>query len=122
MTVQKVEIGLDYCSLYISGEEDFEVPIFDEQGIIATKACINVSALPWNDGDTTITLGRFDELPEQTTELCFDGFLDTPNHYVLLSDASNPLILTIDVPGETTRIRVWVNYRLNPDDIVVAVG
>lgn len=91
-------------------------------GLIANKNCINVSALPWNEGETSITFGWFDELPPQAAEPRFDGLLNTPNNYVDVFDANNPRIFTLDVPGKRTRVRVWMNRRFQRDDVIVAVG
>lgn len=64
MTVKKAVVLLDYCSFYIAGADEVRVPLdHDLRGVVASDDCINVSALPWNEGTTAITLGRFEELP-----------------------------------------------------------
>ena len=66
MTVKKTAVLLDYCSFYITGVDQVGVPLdHDLRGVVASDDCINVSALPWNEGETSITLGRFEELTPQ---------------------------------------------------------
>jgi hypothetical protein len=84
--------------------------------------CINVGCLYWNEGDTTITLGPFKELTPQTKAPKFDGLLDTPEYRVVLSDANMPEILSMEVPGAQTRVRIWTNHPTEPDDVVIELG
>lgn len=123
MTVQKAYVLLDYCSFYIAGVDEASIPLdHDLQGIVSTEDCINVSALPWNEGETAITLARFEELPTQAAPPNFDGVLNTPEYRVDLFDANIPEILSVKVPDTRTRVRVWMNRPLCPDEVIVALG
>lgn len=123
MTVKKAAVLLDYCSFYIAGMDEVRVPLdHDLRGVVASDDCINVSALPWNEGETTITLGRFEELPPQAASPGFDGVLNTPEYRVELFDANMPEILSMEVPGTRTRVRIWMNRPLCPDEVIVALG
>lgn len=123
MTVRTAAVLLDYCSFYIAGVDDIQVPLdHDDLGIVATDQCINVGALPWNEGETTITLGWFDDLPARTDAPSFDSMVDTPEYRVVLSDANMPEILSMNVTGARTRVRIWTNRRLCPDEVVIALG
>jgi hypothetical protein len=123
MTIKNANVFLHYCSFYIAGVDEVRIPLDHElHGVVASHDCINVSALPWNEGETAITLGRFEELPPQALSPTFDGVLNTPEYRVDLFDANIPKILSIEVPDARTRVRVWMNRSLCPDKVIVAVG
>lgn len=52
----------------------------------------------------------------------FDGVLDTPDYRFDLFDANMPEILSMEAPGARTRVRIWMNRPLCPDDAIVALG
>ncbi len=123
MTVKKSVVAPEYLSFYIAGKMDIRVPLdHDRRGIVASEECINVGCLYWNEGDTTITLGPFEELAPPAGPPKFDGFLETPGYRVDLFDANMPEILSMEVPGLRTRVRIWTNHPTEPDDVVVALG
>jgi hypothetical protein len=123
MTIKKAAVLLDYCSFYIAGVDEVRIPLdHDLRGVVASDDCINVSARPWNEGETAITLGSFEELPTQAALPHFDGVINTPEYRVDLFDANIPEILSVKVPETRTRVRVWMNRPLCPDEVIVAVG
>lgn len=123
MTVKKVAVAPEYVSFYIAGVDDIRVPLdHDGRGIVASDQCINVGCLYWNEGDTTITLGPFEELTPQAKAPKFDSMLDTPEYRVVLSDANTPEILSMEVLGLRTRVRIWTNHPTEPDDVIIALG
>lgn len=123
MTIKTVSVAPEYLSFYIAGVHNITVPLdHDRVGIVATDQCINVGCLYWNDGNTTITLAPFEELPAQNRAPKFDRMLDTPEYRVVISDALMPEILTAAVPGARTRVRIWTNHKTEPDDVVIALG
>lgn len=123
MTVKKAVVAPEYLSFYIAGKMDIRVPLDHERhGIVASDECINVGCLYWNEGDTTITLGSFEELNPQPGPPKFDGMLETPAHRVDLFDANMPEILSMEVPGSRTRVRIWTNHPTEPDNVVIALG
>ncbi|MEX0954664.1 MAG: hypothetical protein WDZ83_05570 [Rhizobiaceae bacterium] len=112
-------IAPEYCGIYLTGLEDVDIPLnVDGKGIGATRDCLNIGCLYWNDGDTTVTMGPVDEvaLPE---EAAFDGTLNTPEGTLLLFDANMPEIMSAAVGSKETRVRVWTNHRTEPDHIVI---
>lgn len=123
MVVETVSVAPEYASFYISGSDDFEVPA-DRllPGVTATPQCIVVTCVYYNDSDTTITLGPSHELPQQDMPMRFDSVLETPERRVLISDVHMPEILSMDVPGSLTRIRIWANHVTQPDNVVIALG
>lgn len=123
MVVETVSLAPECVSFYISGSDDFEVPVDRVlPGVTATPQCIVATCMYYNDGDTTVTLGPSNELPPQDMPMRLDSVLDTPKHRVLLSDVHMPEILSMGVPGSRTRIRIWANHETQPDDVVIALG
>jgi hypothetical protein len=123
MTVKNVTVAPEYLSFYITGKRDIHVPLdHDRRSIVASSECINVGCLYWNEGDTTITLGPFEELAPQAKPPKFDGVLETPEHRLDVFDANFPEILSMEVPGLRTRVRIWTNHPTEPDDVVIALG
>ncbi len=123
MTVKKAIVTPEYLSFYIAGSDYFDVPLdHDRVGIVADGRSINVGCLYWNDGDTTITLGPFEEIEKPEGPPKFDGLLDTPEHRILITDANIPEILSMAVTGTRTRVRIWTNHKTEPDDVVIALG
>ena len=123
MTISCTSVLLDYCSFYITGVEGVRVPVDqDGDGVTATDDCINVSPLPWNEGEMAITLAASAELPAQARLPRFDGILDTPKHRAFLSDANEPKMLVMAVPEVRTRVRIWTNHKTRPDDVIIALG
>ncbi|MGE0500896.1 MAG: hypothetical protein AB7I79_04460 [Rhizobiaceae bacterium] len=122
MTRTSRVIAPEYLSFYIAGSEDVDIPLDHElRGVIATRDCINVRCLYYYDGDTTVTLGSFEEVAKSEPPK-FDGMLNTPARVVLLFDANMPEIMRADVAGDETRVRIWTNHPTEPDDIVIALG
>lgn len=123
MTLKKVVVAPEYLSFYIAGVDDIRVPLdHDRRGIVASDQCINVGCLYWNEGDTTITVGPFEELTVPAKPPKFDGMLDTPEYRVVLSDANMPEILSMEVLGLRTRIRIWTNHPTEPDNVIIGLG
>ncbi|MEO3389236.1 hypothetical protein [Mesorhizobium sp. CAU 1741] len=123
MTVKKTVVAPEYLGFYIAGKMDIRVPLdHDRVGVTASGECINVGCLYGEDGDTTITLGPFEELSPQTGLPKFDGVLETPERRVDLFDANMPEILSMEVPGLRTRVRIWTNHQTEPDNVIIALG
>ena len=123
MTVKKAIVAPEYLSFYIAGKMDIQVPLDpDRRGVVASDECINVGCLYWNEGDTTITLGPFEEIAPQAEPPKFDGMRETPEHRIDLLDANMPEILSMAVPGSRTRVRIWTNHQTEPDNVVIALG
>jgi hypothetical protein len=80
-----------------------------------------LGAYHWNEGDTTITLGPYEELALPAGPPKFDGYLETPEQRVDLFDANMPEILSMQVPGLQTRVRIWTNHPTEPDNVIIAL-
>jgi hypothetical protein len=122
MAVKCVTVAPEYCGFYVAGSRNADVPISDQVvGIMATRECINIPCLYWNEGDTNICVGPYDELMEKTPP-AFDGMLATPNASVLLFDANIPKIMVVAVSALETRVRIWTNHPTQGDLIRIGLG
>jgi len=122
MPVQTLTITPEYLSIYAAGHRKVDIPLhMDRQGIFASPDCINIPALPWNEGDTHLTFGPASEIME-TRRPDFDGVLNTPNNEIVLFDAIEPEFAISQVPSTKMRIRVWINHPASPDHVTIAWG
>ena len=122
MTVQHLSIAPEYVSFYVAGRRNVRIPThMDRRGVLSSKDCILIPALYWNDGDTHVTFGPASEI-EEKRKPDFDGILNTPNNEIILFDANNPQFAISRVPSAKTRIRVWMDHPIEPENVVIAWG
>lgn len=120
MTVQNLSIAPEYLSFYVAGRLDVDIPLhMDRKGVLSSADCINIPALYWNDGDTSVTLGPESEIVE-TRKPDFDGVLNTPNLEIILFDANEPRFAGVRVPSTRTRVRVWIDHPTEPENVTIA--
>lgn len=122
MTVLYRRIAPEYCSFYVAGSTNVDVPIGGEPRTVrASRDCLNVSCLNAQDGDTAIFLGWAVEF-QRSEKPIYDGMLNTQSGMVVLFDANMPEILTMAVSTSETRVRIWVNRPDEPDRIKIGLG
>ena len=122
MIVQHLSITPEYVSFYVAGRRNVDIPLhMDRKGVLSSNDCINIPALYWNDGDTHVTLGPSSEITHTGTP-DFDGILDTPNQEFILFDAIEPQFAIVQVPSVKTRIRVWIDHPIEPENVIIAWG
>jgi hypothetical protein len=123
MTVKTVSVAPEYVSFYMAGDLEADVPVeYGALGVFGTSECLVVTCQYWNDGDTTITMGPYEELPPSQMPLRFDGHLDTPDGKIVLFDTNIPEILSMSVHDTRTRVRIWSNHENQPDVVVIGLG
>jgi hypothetical protein len=122
MTVQRMSIAPEYVSFYVAGRRNVDIPThMDRRGILSSEDCILIPALYWNDGDTHVTFGPASEMKE-TRKPDFDGVLNTPNNEIILFDANNPQFAISHVPSVKTRIQIWMDDPIEPENVAIAWG
>ncbi|WP_426230833.1 hypothetical protein [Pararhizobium sp. DWP3-4] len=122
MSVKKITITPEYLSIYVAGRRNVKIPLhMDRQGIFSSPDCINVPAYYWSDGDTNVTFGPITEITG-IRKPDFDGILNTPNNELILFDAIEPEFASAHVPSTKTRIRVWIDHPIEPENVVIAWG
>ncbi|PWK63575.1 hypothetical protein C8K44_12469 [Aminobacter sp. AP02] len=122
MTILDRRIAPEYASFYIAGSRRVEVPIGGEPRTVrASRDCINMGCLNGQDGDTLVFLGWATELAKSEKPM-YDGVLNTRSGIVLVFDANMPEILSMTVSTTETRVRIWANRLLEPDNIQIGLG
>src|SRR5436305_1655984 len=90
--------------------------------VSATESCIAVGTLGAADGETTISLS--DEtppwLPKQSPQ--FDGIVRTPSKNLSVCTVFDDILMTVDVPGPSTRVRIWTNDSSEPSEVWIVAG
>jgi hypothetical protein len=89
--------------------------------IAATNSCIAVGCLADIDGESEFTLGLASEV-NPGHEPAFEGILDTPNRIVAVRSVQGEQLLKSAVPGQKTRVCIWVNDARAPDKVIVGIG
>ena len=120
MTVQRMSIAPEYVSFYVAGRRNVRIPThMDRRGVLSSKDCILIPAYYWSDGDTNVTFGSISEMTG-IRKPDFDGILNTPNNELILFDAIEPEFASAHVPSTKTRIRVWIDHPIEPENVVIA--
>ena len=73
------------------------------------------------DGETEVSLGDAAAVnPGQAA--AFDGNLETPTRAVIVSTSEAETVLRMTVTSPVTRVRIWVNRPVEPDNVIVGLG
>ncbi|MCB1443943.1 MAG: hypothetical protein KDJ72_13065 [Methyloceanibacter sp.] len=108
--------------LLISDPDHGVGPEFIEgQLILSTPSRILCGCLMSDDGDTEVTLGPVTEVDPGALPT-FDAKLETPHHRVDVWTVEDQTILSAKVPGDETRVRIWVNHPTEPDVVIIGLG
>ena len=88
--------------------------------VVSTSASIAIGTMSEVDGTTRLRLtnGRVSPGTEGLAQV-FDGELETPSKTICIGAATGEIYLRGTTNGNSTRIKVWVNDRTEPDLIVV---
>jgi hypothetical protein len=88
--------------------------------VLHTPTCIAIGCLSESDGETSITIGRADELRVASPPV-FEATLQTPSRRVLVQTVLWDKILESDVSTDLTKVTVWANHPSEPDEIHIAL-
>lgn len=88
--------------------------------ILSTDSCISVGCYPEPDGPTEVVLGKMSEV-DPGTDPAFEGMLETPGRAIVISTVTAETVMKTIVPGQRTRVRIWVNHPRWPDKIIIGV-
>lgn len=101
---------------------DGVVPEFvADRPVLATDTLITIRCLANMDGETEIRLGPAHEIGRGERPV-FDGILKTPTRELVVSTVEREKLLSDRVPSQTTRIRIWTNEPVEPDEIAIGWG
>jgi hypothetical protein len=86
----------------------------------STPSCISVACTPDSEGPTDVIIGAGNEVDPGAVP-AFDGNLDTPDRTVVVSTVDLRKMASIQVTGDATRVRIWVNDSTVPDRVTIGV-
>lgn len=89
--------------------------------IVWSDSAVRISCLNEFDGETRVTLGVAD-LVAPSGAPAFDAVIKTPSRRVAIVTAHLETLMVAKVSGDLTRIRIWENDPVEPDDIIIALG
>lgn len=108
--------------VYIHDASQFDVPeLRSDTSITSTPKCVLLLTYPEVDGPTDVS---FDLQPGDRPLLMLqhDAMLETPSRTVVMSTVDEQILLSVPVAEATTRVRIWLNQRFNPNEIVIGLG
>jgi hypothetical protein len=117
-TKTSLQNGLIFIEDIEGGEPPY--PVTDEN-VQFSASCISVVCLHEIDGETELMLGPAAEVA-QTYEPEFDGFVETPSGELKISAVTGWPLLKTKVPSGKTRIRIWRNHPVWPDQVAIGWG
>jgi hypothetical protein len=122
MDLKSISLPVPNAIFFITGSETKDMPEIERgSSIWSTPACIAVGCKPDVDGETKIAIGA----PEQVGlagKPAFDGELQTPSQVVSVDIVPGKKVLEQPVPGTSTRIRIWVNHPIEPNNVTIGLG
>jgi hypothetical protein len=122
MTLKSITLPVPNAIFFITGSDTKNIPeIKRGASIWSTPDCIAVGCTPDIDGETRITLGSLEEL-RFASEPAFDGELETSSRVVSVDVVPGKKVVEQRVPGASTKVRIWVNSLVAPNDITIGLG
>lgn len=99
-----------------------DVPESMNDGLVsATSSCVAVGTLSEFDGETSITLTNDSTANKPQGHPVFDGHIDTPSGRLSICSITDEPLIECEVAKSQTKVLIWVNDELEPDEIYVAV-
>jgi hypothetical protein len=100
---------------------DIEVPDWKKGAPwVATDTCILCMCMIDFEGETDLTLGPGSEVAVDHAPV-FDGTLKTPGHRIVLETVWHDPVLEMATFSTETRVRIWTNRLVTPDDVIVGI-
>ena len=120
--IASVKVAPPNCLVAIAGaptEAPRSMP--REPAVASTRGCIVVGCMPDCDGPTEITMGQAPPI-KLSSHFIFDGMLDTPKCTVAVWTVEWRKLLEAKVPTTRTRVRIWANRLICPDELLIRLG
>ena len=122
MNLKSVSLPVPNAVFFITGSDTKDMPeIVRGSSIWSTPSCIAVGCKPDVDGETRIAIGASERVGF-AAKPAFDGELQTPNQVVSVDIVPGKKVLEQPVSGTSTRIRIWVNHPVEPNDVAIGLG
>lgn len=120
---QSIRVRPPHSLLFVSDQNGGDCPIPDRSSIRlwASREGLSIGCYSEQDGETDFALS--DEASDVLSQKpIYDGVLDTPSRIVIVSTSSLDTLLETAVPTHFTRVRIWTNHPVWPNDILVVLG
>jgi hypothetical protein len=122
MKAARIAFEVPNSLVYVRDPTLFDPPEITAQGASwQTSSCVAISCLPDCDGPTTIAIGPSEEVGRDR-RLVFDGQLPSPSGVLIVETIVDEELLRVDVPGPTTRLRIWTNGHEGTDSVIIALN
>lgn len=121
MLIASVRTAPPNSIVLVEDELGGEIPeTINTEVAVATNSCIAVGCRSEDDGDTEICI--FDDVEGISDPLVFFGTIETPNKNIYVRTVVGDALLSVQVPGGATEIRVFANDASEPDRISFVIG
>lgn len=121
--IQRVKIAPPYSILFLSGQEDSEIPDIPRESKVkvwSTPSCVVVGCYPEIDGETEIAVGPTNEVDPGYAP-SFVGTLETPNRAIVVSTAEEEEVLEVPVEATETGLRIWLSHPQWPESVIIGL-
>lgn len=120
--IQQAKTAPPYSVVIVNDPTNKDVPSWREgSAVLATESCVAIACRAETDGETTFTLAPLPDLPN-IDKLIFEGFVPTPSRRITIQTAEGETILEAKTTGSRTKLAIWCNDPLRPDDVVIGFG
>lgn len=120
--MKKVEIISDFGVIFIYDRtiKDMLIPEpLADQVVTSNNVCAVVKTQHYVDGSAFVTLIRNSEYT--SSELVFDGEIQSPGKCVSINTAEDEGLLEAEVENTIANLKVWVDDIEHPENVVVFV-
>jgi len=117
-----IEIAPPHSLVLVVGSKNADIPPSLHGALIAaTSSCIAIGCKAEDDGLSRLALESAD-ITYFDIEPAFVTQLETPEGVVAIETVFGERVAEHPTPSSTTRIIIWVNDDMEPDEILIAFG
>lgn len=122
-----VQYAPPYSIAFVSGPRGSEPPLPTSNApgqILSTSSCVSFPVYMSQEGPTTFTLGDVREVMPQRVPAqapVFDAMIKTPDKHIVVSTAEYVTFLEMPVRRTKTRVQIWTNHPVWPDQVIIGV-
>jgi|SRR5580692_7044384 hypothetical protein len=122
MESKSISLPVPNAVFFITGSDTRDMPKIERgSNIWSTPTCIAVGCTPDVDGETRIAIGLSPQV-SLSSKPAFDGLLETPSRVVSVDFVPGKKVLEQNVLSSNTRIRIWANHPIAPNDVTIGLG
>jgi hypothetical protein len=88
--------------------------------VLSTQSCISIACMNDCNGPTALILGSFNQVGRVNSPI-FDDSLETPNRIIVCQLVDCTEVARVATERIKSRVRIWTNRSIEPDEVVVSV-